>query len=204
MDSFAQEMKISSTKIRHLRTQLGWSQEQLALASGLSLRTIQRVEAEGKASRETRVCLAATLSVELAELFDESNSDAEMLPVPSVFRYKLALAVAGLGLVPILLNIAGFIASNVLLSALHMMVIALSLYGSFGWYFTGQPRPASRGKRYVQVTFIAGAMFFAFAFFGQDNSSPAAIGVAAQITALALGVYFLLDYWLSRRTVKVE
>lgn len=202
MDSVEQEMKISSIKIRHLRNQRGWSQEQLALASGLSLRTIQRVETEGNASRETRVCLAATFSVELAELCDELNFDEATPPAQSTFRYKIVLAVAGLALVPILLNMTGVIANSLLVSALPMAVIALALYGSFGWYFTGQPRPASRGKSYVQVTFIAGAMFFAFAFFGQGNSSPAAISIAAQITTLALGVYFLLDYWLSQRTVK--
>lgn len=64
-------MKIASATVRRLRTGRGWSQEQLAAASGLSLRTIQRVEAEGTASMATRVCLAATFSVPLAELGDE-------------------------------------------------------------------------------------------------------------------------------------
>jgi DNA-binding XRE family transcriptional regulator len=70
-----QEMKIASTTVRRLRTDRGWSQEQLATASGLSLRTIQRVEAEGSASMATRVCLAATFNVPLAELA-EAATDA--------------------------------------------------------------------------------------------------------------------------------
>lgn len=203
MDNVEQEMKIPSVKIRQLRNQRGWSQEQLAHASGLSLRTIQRVETEGNASRETRVCLAATFNVELAELCDELSFDETRPPAQSIFRYKIALAAAGLALVPILLNVTGVIANNMLLSALPMMVIALALYGSFGWYFTGQLKLASRSRRYVQVAFIAGAMFFAFTFFGQGNSSPAAISIAAQITSLALGIYFLLDYLLSRRSLKL-
>lgn len=66
-------MKISSVVVRRLRTARGWSQDQLATASGVSLRTIQRVEAEGSASRETRVSLAATFNVPLAELNAESG-----------------------------------------------------------------------------------------------------------------------------------
>lgn len=65
-------MKISSIVVRRLRSERGWSQDQLATASGVSLRTIQRVEAEGSASRETRVSLAATFNVPLAALNAES------------------------------------------------------------------------------------------------------------------------------------
>ena len=54
------ELMINSTVVKELRKKSGWSQEQLANASGLSLRTIQRVESESKASMETKVCLAAT------------------------------------------------------------------------------------------------------------------------------------------------
>ena len=39
-------MKINSEKVRDLRNKRGWSQEQLAAACGLGLRTIQRIEAE--------------------------------------------------------------------------------------------------------------------------------------------------------------
>ena len=37
-------MQISPEKIKHFRKENGWSQEVLAKASGLSLRTIQRIE----------------------------------------------------------------------------------------------------------------------------------------------------------------
>jgi len=65
-----QVMKISSATVRRLRSERGWSQEQLAIASGLSLRTIQRVEAEGVASMATRVSLAATYGIALDQLDD--------------------------------------------------------------------------------------------------------------------------------------
>ena len=58
-------MKINSEKVRELRNNKGWSQEQLSVSSGLSLRTIQRIESEGKTSRESKVCLAATFDIDL-------------------------------------------------------------------------------------------------------------------------------------------
>lgn len=199
MEHSEQEMKISSTKIRRLRSERGWSQEQLALASGLSLRTIQRVEAEGNASRETRVCLAATFNVELIHLEDAVSPDVAVKPELSLLRYKVALIGAAVALVPVLLNMGGIIImSSLLLSGLTMMIIPLTLYGGFGCYFTGQPRHASRSRRYVQVSFIATAIFLMFAFFATGNSNSAAISVAAQVSALALGIYFLLDCLLSR------
>lgn len=67
-----QLMKISRSVVRRLRTARGWSQEQLAIASGLSLRTIQRVEADGVASMATKVSLAATYGTQLDEL-DEAD-----------------------------------------------------------------------------------------------------------------------------------
>ncbi|WP_428992097.1 helix-turn-helix domain-containing protein [Pseudoxanthomonas suwonensis] len=64
------DMKLSPSSVRRLREARNWSQEQLANAAGLSLRTIQRVETDGTASRETRVCLAAALDVEATSLAD--------------------------------------------------------------------------------------------------------------------------------------
>jgi transcriptional regulator with XRE-family HTH domain len=74
------EMKISAALVRRLRNARGWSQDQLATASGLSLRTIQRVEAEGVASMGTRVSLAATFSIPLAELADAPDAPPAIGP----------------------------------------------------------------------------------------------------------------------------
>lgn len=69
-------MKISPLTVRRLRIERGWSQEQLAIASGLSVRTVQRVEADGVASMSTAVSLAATYGVELVALQEEPRTDA--------------------------------------------------------------------------------------------------------------------------------
>jgi transcriptional regulator with XRE-family HTH domain len=62
------EMYTNAQLIRKLREDRAWSQEHLAAVAGLSARTIQRVEAENSASRETRMAIAAALGVELAQL----------------------------------------------------------------------------------------------------------------------------------------
>ena len=61
-------MNISSIKIVSLRKERGWSQEKLAAISGLSERTIQRVEKDGSCSLDTKVALATAFELSPAEL----------------------------------------------------------------------------------------------------------------------------------------
>lgn len=67
------EQSISSKIIKQLRVKKAWSQEKLAVASGLSLRTIQRIENEGVCSLESKQAIAATFQVETTALDFESN-----------------------------------------------------------------------------------------------------------------------------------
>jgi len=57
--------------IRKLRLQRGWSQEQLSQLSGISTRTIQRIEQGQKASLESLKSLAAVFEVNFDELQQE-------------------------------------------------------------------------------------------------------------------------------------
>jgi len=59
--------------IRKLRLDKGWSQESLAEISGLSVRTIQRIERGGNASLETLGALAAVFDVDIATLSMETS-----------------------------------------------------------------------------------------------------------------------------------
>lgn len=61
-------MDISAEKLKQLRLTQGLTQELLARQSGLSLRTIQRLEQEGGGSAESLLALAATLNVAPAQL----------------------------------------------------------------------------------------------------------------------------------------
>jgi len=57
--------------VRKLRKEHNWSQEQLAILSGLSIRTIQRVESGQSASLETQKSLASVFNIELIKLTEE-------------------------------------------------------------------------------------------------------------------------------------
>lgn len=62
------QMKIDSEMVRTLREQNSWSQEHLAGAAALSTRTVQRVEADGVGSAETRLALAGALGVPVSRI----------------------------------------------------------------------------------------------------------------------------------------
>ena len=58
--------------IRELRKQKFWSQDQLAQMSGLSIRTIQRIERDQKAGLESLKALSAVFDIEISELQREA------------------------------------------------------------------------------------------------------------------------------------
>lgn len=62
------EMKINSKLIVKLRKEKGWSQQHLSLVSGVSLRTVQRVENEGNTSVETIKSLASAFETDFNNL----------------------------------------------------------------------------------------------------------------------------------------
>jgi len=57
------DTNLSSERVKYFRKDNGWSQELLAKASGLSLRTIQRAEKDGNSSVETQLALAAAFDI---------------------------------------------------------------------------------------------------------------------------------------------
>jgi transcriptional regulator with XRE-family HTH domain len=65
---------INRNLILALRKQRSWSQDELAVAAGLNLRTVQRIERSGSASLQSRKALAAALNIDVHEL--ESPEEA--------------------------------------------------------------------------------------------------------------------------------
>lgn len=63
--------------IKNLRTQRGWSQEQLAEMTAVSVRTIQRVENGETASPETLKALASVFEVPLFELAQQEAAQPD-------------------------------------------------------------------------------------------------------------------------------
>jgi len=61
-------MEVNAQKIKNLRTDKGWTQQHLADACGISLRTVQRVERYGKTSNETLMSLASVFETQQSEI----------------------------------------------------------------------------------------------------------------------------------------
>ena len=73
--------------IQKLRLQRGWSQAQLAEMSGLSVRTIQRLENGQTASAETLKSLAAVFEVDFSTLLEQTTMSAipsSTFPMPDL------------------------------------------------------------------------------------------------------------------------
>lgn len=66
-------MKINTNKVIEKRKSKAWSQQHLAQVSGLSLRTIQRVEKNGSGSLETVKSLASCFELDVQTLFEPDN-----------------------------------------------------------------------------------------------------------------------------------
>ena len=77
------QMNIDGDAVRFLRERKAWSQEVLAHAAGLSVRTVQRVESDNQASGETRLALAGALGVTAAQLSGVAPTEA---PLPLAHR----------------------------------------------------------------------------------------------------------------------
>jgi transcriptional regulator with XRE-family HTH domain len=76
--------------VQKLRLQRGWSQEQLAELSGLSVRTIQRIERGNAASVESLKALGAVFEIDFSKL---KEPDMDMSDTPRVTPEE-ALALA--------------------------------------------------------------------------------------------------------------
>ena len=61
-------MKINAERVLKARKEKAWSQEELATASGLNLRTIQRIETEASASLQSKKALASALDLDIHDL----------------------------------------------------------------------------------------------------------------------------------------
>jgi transcriptional regulator with XRE-family HTH domain len=91
--------QIDSSFIKAERRKRGWSQEQLAQAAGLGIRTIQRVETSGTASNETTKCLAAVFEVPLTRLIVEKSQQRTRVRIWAATATLFAALVSSLLLV---------------------------------------------------------------------------------------------------------
>jgi len=66
------DQMIDTDLIKKLRNDRAWSQEQLSTISGLSLRTVQRIEKEGRCSQDSKKALAVAFEIDASAMdFDQ-------------------------------------------------------------------------------------------------------------------------------------
>lgn len=82
-------------RIRPLRLEKGWSQEQLATIAGLSTRTVQRIENGEQASLETLTAIAAALGVQVSDLNAQSQQTTMGEETPDEQRLRRQVAAEG-------------------------------------------------------------------------------------------------------------
>ena len=80
--------------IQKLRLQRGWSQQQLADLSGLSVRTVQRIEQGQVASTESLKSLAAVFEIDFSTLQEPGMNTTTAPASPAAFNADEALAFA--------------------------------------------------------------------------------------------------------------
>ncbi len=122
--------------LKRLRQDNGWSQDLLAKASGLSLRTIQRVEKEGKASAETQLALAGTFNVSPQELFVISSTPDVNWKWRNIMQTAISLAVI-IGAIVMLIILGGDIFfyndyASLLFLVLFMYSVTVIAFGPHG------------------------------------------------------------------------
>jgi transcriptional regulator with XRE-family HTH domain len=116
--------------IQKLRLKRGWSQQQLAEASGLSVRTIQRIETGHPASTESLKSLAAVFEVDFSTLNPEQiMTSASSSPGASAekqeeeaFRHVRKLRRFYLHLFQYVIVVLGLLAINLIVSPHRMWV----------------------------------------------------------------------------------
>lgn len=118
-----QLMKIDPATLKNLRDARAWSQEHLASVAGLSVRTVQRIEADGSASAESRLALAAALDVAPGDLCPPA-----LTPAAPTAGEAAARSGTSKGRSAWTLHLALYLLAGSLLT-----VLKLTLSGSIGW-----------------------------------------------------------------------
>lgn len=118
--------------VRKLRLQRGWSQEQLSQFSGLSVRTIQRIERGQKPGLESLKSLAAVFEIDISDLQmepDMKNETQETKEEKRVMDQVRSIKSFYSHLTSYLLVMAGLFAINLITNPDYIW----ALWPALGW-----------------------------------------------------------------------
>ena len=114
-------MKINAIMVSELRKKHSWSQDELATAAGLNLRTVQRIENDGTTSLQSAKAIAAALNSQLDQLLSTEK-------LMQAFKYK-----------SVVLNFR----AGIFKQGLPDIQKALNKEGQQGWQFKQMLMPSS-------------------------------------------------------------
>ena len=120
-------MLLSTNKLKTLRKDKGWSQEVLAKATGLSVRTIQRIESDGRASNESTLALASVFNLS-PQLLAATSGEIEVTWTRIVFMKNMLALFVILGATAMLIVLAGSI--NLVIDIASVLFLLLFLYAA--------------------------------------------------------------------------
>jgi transcriptional regulator with XRE-family HTH domain len=115
MGSEAFDMKVNADLVIELRKTNSWSQEELAIAAGINLRTVQRIESQGSASLQSKKALASVFDIDIRDL------DYQEKPIIMKYEYKV-----------LKIDVKKGIIQSRKLDSLNMEA-QLNQYGAEGW-----------------------------------------------------------------------
>ncbi len=92
-------MKINAELVLKLRNQNSWTQEELAIAAGLNLKTIQRIEKKASASLQSKKALASVFEIDIQDLDYEELQMKQCSECKSnrIYQYKKDMEFGGFG-----------------------------------------------------------------------------------------------------------
>ncbi|WP_425314045.1 hypothetical protein [Shewanella dokdonensis] len=161
------------------------------------MRTIQRVETAGKSSRETKLCLAATFNVDLADLEVKPHviNTTRRSNWVAATLFLLTATVSCIGLYNDVSNPLFFIA--------NLTAISTFIYSVFSWYFASAPTLRADMRTTVNAGFIYLAIFAfsrCWAIWGRRFSCPCCY------LWHCFAAYFSLstDWWWARHQIQAQ
>jgi transcriptional regulator with XRE-family HTH domain len=89
-------MQVNAELVRRTRTERGWTQDSLAEATGLSIRTIQRIERHGLASNESVSAVCAVLELERRDVLSAPSAQSARAGLGAMLPLLLLALLVGM------------------------------------------------------------------------------------------------------------
>jgi uncharacterized glyoxalase superfamily protein PhnB/DNA-binding XRE family transcriptional regulator len=146
------EQKSMGNRIRRFRDRKAWTQEHLAAAAEVSVRTVQRAE-EGALSAETLTAISGALNVSVKDITEGTQTKSEFPAITPILYYKKAKTLDWL------VNTFGFEIKEKHLAPNGSIGHAELRIGDEGVIMCGSPMPESGTETPQSLKAMTGSLF---------------------------------------------